>query len=552
MSVAIHYSSIRLPTETREVFGLQVAIFNWIKAYFRYGQTEKLSFLVGSTEDWNEIQETAARAGLDPSRLAGLDRRYAKDNFRHFQTIFRPDPHTQKLFWQRQEVPQPGYNVCALAHAIGGLETGEILEQYCLSPSESTDAIVCPSRAVQAAIRSFWDIYSDYLQQRFGTTFRCPVQLPIIPLGIDINRFTSITTPNKRSEQRQKLGLTDNDTVLLWVGRLSHAIKAHPLAMFQAAERAAKKTGASVHLIMVGYFVPQKAEEQFRNMAKDFCSKVTVTFIASDDPRFPDGLWAAGDIFLSLIDNMQESFGLTPIEAMAAGLPRVISDWDGYRDSVTHGEDGFLVRTLQPPPGQGRELSSLLANGREMYGGFLAKSALSIAVDQDMAAECLALLIQDKNKHKAMVDKARARVQATYDWKNIIPAYEALWKEMAERRRIEKTQVNPTVWPSAIPQAPDPFTMYASYPSAPLRETDLLGVAATDDMIKLLWRHEINVLSMDLLISTEESLQLVHFVAARGSVSIGNLFKQFPTWEPSRLWRTIAWLIKLGILTHQS
>ncbi len=85
-----------------------------------------------------------------------------------------------------------------------------------------------------------------------------------------------------------------------------------------------------------------------------------------------------------LIDNMQESFGLTPIEAMAAGLPRVISDWDGYRDSVQHGEDGFLIRTIQPPRDTGRALSELLLGGREMYGGaFFGKSAMSVAVDQN-------------------------------------------------------------------------------------------------------------------------------------------------------------------------
>ena len=52
----------------------------------------------------------------------------------------------------------------------------------------------------------------------------------------------------------------------------------------------------------------------------------------------------------SLSDNMQETFGLTPIEAMAAGLPSVVSDWDGYRDTVQHREHGFRIPTLAPPP----------------------------------------------------------------------------------------------------------------------------------------------------------------------------------------------------------
>ena len=39
-----------------------------------------------------------------------------------------------------------------------------------------------------------------------------------------------------------------------------------------------------------------------------------------------------------------------PIEAMAAGLPVVVSDWDGYRFTVRDGIEGFLVPTLGGPP----------------------------------------------------------------------------------------------------------------------------------------------------------------------------------------------------------
>ena len=45
--------------------------------------------------------------------------------------------------------------------------------------------------------------------------------------------------------------------------------------------------------------------------------------------------WAA-DLFVSLADNPQETFGITPLEAMAAELPCLVSDWDGYRDTVTN------------------------------------------------------------------------------------------------------------------------------------------------------------------------------------------------------------------------
>lgn len=548
MTVAIHYTSINLPGAVKEIFGLQVAISHWVKAYFRYGNQEKFNFLVGETKDLDEVKQMATEAGLAPNRLVALDRRYARENFGQFDTIFRPDPHVQNILWQRQQVSGNGFTFCGLAHAIGGLETGELLERYVLSPSENTDAIVCPSRAVQATIRSFWDIYSDYLKQRFGTAFKCPVQLPIIPLGVDIEKYEKITTAYKRAEQRQKLGLGEDDIVLLWVGRLSHAIKAHPLVMFQAAERAAQETGKNVHLVMVGYFVPEDAGPQFQELATSICTTVRVSFIPHGDPRFPDGLWAAGDIFLSLIDNMQESFGLTPIEAMAAGLPRVVSDWDGYRDSVTHGEDGFLVRTLQPPADTGRALSELLLSGKEMYGGFLAKSALCIVVDQDAAVKAITTLINDKNLRKSFAEKAKIRVRATYDWNRIIPSYEAFWTEMAAKRRATYSGAKAATWPVALPQVPDPFTMYASYPTAALQENNTLQVVASLDMIKKLWSHDINVFGLDMMIHPDEATKLINFVSSKNSVTIKEAFQQFPTQDHAQFWRTISWLTKLGIL----
>ena len=52
---------------------------------------------------------------------------------------------------------------------------------------------------------------------------------------------------------------------------------------------------------------------------------------------------SSADLALSLVDNTQETFGLAIAEAMAAGLPVIASNWNGYRDLVRHGVDGYLV-----------------------------------------------------------------------------------------------------------------------------------------------------------------------------------------------------------------
>ena len=56
------------------------------------------------------------------------------------------------------------------------------------------------------------------------------------------------------------------------------------------------------------------------------------------DERTKKILLARSDAVISLADNPQETFGLTLLEAAAAGKPVIASDYDGYRDLVVHGE----------------------------------------------------------------------------------------------------------------------------------------------------------------------------------------------------------------------
>ena len=63
------------------------------------------------------------------------------------------------------------------------------------------------------------------------------------------------------------------------------------------------------------------------------------------DPVLRFDVWRAADLVVSLVDNIQETFGLVIVEAMASGLPVVATDWDGYRDLVDDGRTGLLVPT---------------------------------------------------------------------------------------------------------------------------------------------------------------------------------------------------------------
>ncbi|MFX4717673.1 glycosyltransferase, partial [Acinetobacter baumannii] len=85
-----------------------------------------------------------------------------------------------------------------------------------------------------------------------------------------------------------------------------------------------------------------------------------------------------------------ETFGITPLEAMAAGLPVVVSDWDGYRATVRHGVEGFLVETLGGPPGLGDLMLDRHLFGMDSYQSYVGQVAQYTAVHVAKAAEALA------------------------------------------------------------------------------------------------------------------------------------------------------------------
>src|SRR5437588_9142899 len=92
---------------------------------------------------------------------------------------------------------------------------------------------------------------------------------------------------------------------------------------------------------------------------------------------------------------LQETLGQALIEAMAAGLPVVVTDWDGCRDTVRHEEDGTLVPTLMAPSGEGREASLPTATSNIYYGTWLSLTARLTAVDIGVATEAFLALAGD-------------------------------------------------------------------------------------------------------------------------------------------------------------
>lgn len=334
------------------------------------------------------------------------------------------------------------------------------------APVQPWDALICTSTAVRDSVARLWQDQADYLALRLGARTPEPPRLPMIPLGVDCDAFAGLEP--HRAPWRQRLGIGPDDMAVLFVGRLSFHAKAHPLAMYLALEAAARETGRRLHLIQAGWFSNESIAEAFKAGARDCCPSVTAHFLDGREPEVRSRIWAAADIFTSLSDNIQETFGLTPVEAMAAGLPLVVTDWDGYRDTVRDGVDGFRVPTMQPPEGLGSDIALRHESGVDSYDLYCGLASQLVAVDVAAATAAFARLIRDADLRRRLGAAGRDRARTVYDWAVVIRQYQTLWAELAELRGRAAESAPRAPGTPANPARPDPFRLFAGYPTARL------------------------------------------------------------------------------------
>ena len=277
--------------------------------------------------------------------------------------------------------------------------------------------------------------------------------------------------PAQRAAWRERLGIPHDAIVALYVGRHSVRVKMNPALMAMALERAAQRTTRPIYWLNSGWVEPASAETSFHEQTRALCPSVTYLNIDGRQPDVRFSIWSAADFFLSFSDNIQETFGLTPIEAMAAGLPSVVSDWNGYKDTVRHGLDGFRIPTLAPRPGYGGDLAYWFANSWINYENYVGAAAQYTAVDLGAAEDAIVALVEDADLRRTMGAAAAARAREVFDWQAIIPRYQALWAEQDARRR----SAVPDALPRLNPYRPDPYTLFAGYPSRHLQHADIVS-----------------------------------------------------------------------------
>jgi glycosyltransferase involved in cell wall biosynthesis len=288
-----------------------------------------------------------------------------------------------------------------------------------LSPLDSFDALICSSVAGRTAVSNLIKLNQDRLDKCGWPRLTSRLRTPIIPLGVDTAQYGAHNGKGRISTAQIPEG-----PVALYFGRFSASSKGDLFPLILAF-RGLFRSFSNLTLVIAGDDTQYQMTSELRRLASDLGLADRVQVIPNPSFEEKKELYAAADVFLSPSDSLQETFGITVVEAMAAGLPAVVSDWDGYKDLVVHGETGYRVKTILPHylP----QFDDLRGSGDMLLPDLLAGTTM---IDMQELAGYVQTLLENDALRAAMSEAARRRAVDVYDWRVVIASYEALWGEL--------------------------------------------------------------------------------------------------------------------------
>jgi starch synthase len=222
----------------------------------------------------------------------------------------------------------------------------------------------------------------------------------------------------------------------------------------------------------------------------------------------------------------------------------VVSDWNGYKDTVRDGIDGFRVPTVLPPAGVGEDLAMRHALGLDTYDFYIGRASLATVIEPTaLAKACTALATQPQLRAR-MGAAGLARANQDFDWPVILQRYAQLADELNKIRLAAGPQA-PEPWV----QRADPFARFGHFPtqtlggnavvlaqpSAQARLADLLSLAMTN------YAFEASLLPRETIVA------LLSVLEQRGHQTVNELLVAAGAATPVGV-RCLMWLWKFDLL----
>ena len=458
--------------------GLHKANDDFVRALIRYSRFREihlfvpLALLESLKNYWADY---ILRFGNDKT-IHFLSAHELPDYFRKtsYQVFHQGDPYIGSLAALRDSCAPEPFPITGRAHTLSTDGDLSRSRDLLLSPLKSCDAILCSSKAQMQVMKRLLAAASASITDQIGVAIPYKGSLGSLPLGMEIKDSELLST----GEAREQLGYGNGPLLILCLGRVSASDKMdlHPLLL--AMNELVEGHGINnVQLVIAG--AGDAGDESVQSLLRQAYAlnlEGRVRFELSIEDERKQQLLAACDLFVSLADNIQESFGLAPLEAMLHEKPVILSDWNGYRELVEDGISGFLINTLSADHDDlTRHLGVLLASQAHLL------QAQGTAVDIDQLTSVFCRLLEDPELAKQVGVRGRLRVQEHFSWVGIIEQYHQLVDTLGkEARQLSHSAVRPVGLPY--------HQVFGHYPSA--LANDSTCYTTTDRGVRILLKSE--------------------------------------------------------------
>lgn len=421
------------------------------------------------------------------------------------------------------------FPVTGVIHSLSYVHYPEAFLRHLWPGTTPRDCIVCTSGDGRRAVRR----YFASLRRGFGLgedTHPEPV-LARIPLGVD----TDALTPGGA-------GLS-GPVRLLAFGRISHASKMDLVPLVRALHRLVRDglDPASVELTVAGWDDHDSTHylDTLTNLARNAGVALSVCLRPSEEEKIR--LFREADVFVSIADNPQETFGITLAEAAAFGLPVVASDYDGYKDIVVPGETGLLADTTGPPRTPDLDAMAPLLFDSEYHLGLAQRTAVSVPA----LAGALGELIRSPERRRSMGAAARERAQRVFSWPVIVERHVALWDEL-RNAPVDADAVRDAVHPLA----PEFAGLFGHYPTRVLSDDTVVTAGRTGEAFYRDRDYPVLYAGLHDAIDPDVARKIVFF--ARKPVDTATLMRKVletaPHLDATKAENHILWALKQDIL----
>jgi len=190
-------------------------------------------------------------------------------------------------------------------------------------------------------------VYSRKSAGELERVYRRSDRIPVIYLGLDHSVFDPVRRGALRGEARKKLEIAKDELAIILVGN-DWRNKGVPV-LLEALEQLRE-------LPILLFVVSREDSSACWGLVKEKRLEDRVRFLAPrDDIEF---YYAAADAYAG--PSLQDSYAMPPAEAMACGLPVIVSAAAGVSEIITDGADGLILRDP-------RDATALAAMIRRLY-----------------------------------------------------------------------------------------------------------------------------------------------------------------------------------------